>query len=195
MPDFFFRENENFDNKNNLCRFIFKMNNGVKIFNFVLKKKLNYRNIIFIPDNNKLKQIFISNKIFNDEEQIEVKTGKNYLIKLEDDYLSYLSTSIKNFISFTSPKENIKFIKLGNKIGNNKKYILGIWEKYLYLDKSDIDIIIKTENYEPRFLFFSILNDETIENYLSFMESKYIYMNKRLNTDQILINDLFNIYI
>ena len=196
MPDFFFREDEIFDNNNNLCRFIFNIYNGVKIFNFVLKKDLNYRNIIFIPENNnKLKQIFISNKIFNDEEQIEVKTGKNYLIKLEDNYLSYLKTLIQNFISFTSPKENIKFIKLGNKIGNNKKYILGIWEKYLYIDKSNTDIIIKTENYEPRFLFFSILNDETIENYLSFMESKKIYINKRLNTDQISINDLFNIYI
>ena len=49
------------------------MNKYVKlIFNFFIEKYLEYRTIILIPENNdKLKQIFIANKIFNDEEQIE----------------------------------------------------------------------------------------------------------------------------
>ena len=186
---------EDFDNKNNFLQISAHISNEVLISYFNLEKDSDYRTIIFIPENNdKLKQIFVSNKNldYNEEKEIQIKEGNNYLINLNYRY----SYSLENyFITYTSPIENIKYINLGKKINNNKKFIIGIWEKYLYIDKTDTDIIIKKENYEPKFLLFSILNDETIDNYISFLESKKIYINRRINTDQILINDLVNFYI
>ena len=67
--------------------------------------------------------------------------------------------------------------------------------KYLYVDKSDKDIIINKTIYDPKYLFFTILNDETLDNFKSFLKENNIYINSRINTDNIKMYDFINIYI
>ena len=171
--------------------------NNIDIYSFCLKKNRKYEMILIPEENNKMKQIYITSKKFEVSSQIEIKSGENALILLDNIYIiQYEIKSIENYFqTFSSPVKNMRFISL-DKISKNENYLFNHFEKkYLYIDKTDTDIYINKKNYEPQYAFFSILNDETIEYFNNFLESKNIYINKRLNTDQFLINDLFNLYI
>ena len=70
----------------------------------------------------------------------------------------------------------MRFISL-DKISKNENYLFNHFEKkYLYIDKTDTDIYINKKNYEPQYSFFSILNDETLEYFNNFLESKNSWM-------------------
>ena len=154
--------------------------------------------IILIPEeNDKIKQIFITSKRFEVSNKIEIKTGQNALIMLDNIYSDqYKIKSIENYFqTFSSPVKNMRFISF-DKFSKNENYLFNHFgKKFLYIDKNDNDIYINKKNYEPQYCFFSILNDETIEYFKDFIESKKIYINKRINTEQFLINDLINLYI
>ena len=97
---------------------------------------------------------------------------------------------------FNSNKENLRFIYF-DKAVKNKKFIFNHYgPEYLYCERNENDKIIINETlYHPKYVLFTILNDETIESFKAFFESNHIYMNKRINTNNLLIYDLINIYI
>ena len=174
-------------------------NTFLDIFSFCLEKEYKINKIILIPEeNNKIKQIYITNsRIEASFYPIDIKAGTNSLIKLDYKYDDqYKIKSIENYFqAYSSPVKNMRFISL-DKFSEAKNYLFNHFGiKYLYIDKTEKDIYIEKKNYEPQFAFFSILNDETLEYFNDFIESKKIYMNARLNTEQFLINDLINIYI
>ena len=164
----------------------------VNNYYFYLEKESKYRTILFVPENNdKQKHIFITNynniKISN---HTKISKGENCLI--------YFEYSDKNYYDiFTSPIDNLRFINTEeNEQNKNRNTIFNNLEgNLLYIDKSDKDIYISRKSYLSEYLFFTILNDEFFESFNSLLISKNININSRLNTDQIIINDLFNIYI
>ena len=163
------------------------------------------RKIIVIPQkNNKLKQIYISTEKKLESNITEIEKGKKGLIyfdevlkeKTEQYNFKYLENYFETYIS---PIENLRFINF-DKIFQNKNFIFNHFgEKYLYyagIDSYKIDkISINRTIYQPKFVLFSILNDETINYFKAFIESININMNKRINTNNLLIYDLINIYI
>ena len=186
--------NDNEENISNINSYIF---NEINTYSFILGKNSKNKKLIFIPENNdKLNQIFITNKKCEYEilDKIEIKKGENCLIKLNYDF-----NSLYNYLEiFNSPLKNMKLVFTSNKPPNNiyqNLIINQFGNNYLYINISENDVNIIKNKYEQKYLFFSILNDETLENFISFIESKNIYMNKRINTDQLFIDDLFNIYI
>ena len=170
--------------------------NNINIYSFYFDKDSIYRKIVLIPnENDKLKHIFITNERLSfDSNQIEVKAGTNCLINLSNSNDNKNEQKIfeNYFMTFISPEKNIKFVSLEKNLQNEKLIFNHQWEKYLYIDKSNKDIYINKEIYDTKFTFFSILNDNTISN---FIESKKIYFNKRLNTNFLPINDYINLYI
>ena len=169
---------------------------------FDIEKNSKVDNIILIPGkNNELSQLFITNTRFRDSENITVLQEQNGLILIDNLYSDeyYLKSFESYFETFTSPIENINFISFDNKANNKyKKYIYNHFgKKLLYIDKNNNnnDVIIKKNIYEPKYLYFSILNDETVKYFYSLTKAKNIYINERINTDRIKINDLINIYI
>ena len=187
-------------NKGKNFPFIYKrIHNEINVYSFHLEKNYNLRKIILIPENNdKVKQVIITNKKFDFQYQLNIKEGESCLITLDSFYLDEYDTVFFNyyFRSFSSPIRNIKFIS-PDKIYVDKYFIFNHFgKKYLYISEFDKkDIYIEEKIYKPKFNLFSILNDETIDHFKLFFESKRIYMNRRINTDLILINDLINIYI
>ena len=147
-----------------------------------------------IPEeNDKLKQIFITNERLSfNSNQIEVKANSNSLIHLSHLYENINEQLIKEnyFITFTSPVKNIKFVSLETNLENKKFIFNHQWEEYLYIDKPNKDIYINKKIYETKYTFFSILNDDTINN---FIKSKINYLNRRLNTNFLPINDYINL--
>ena len=188
----YFISNEEFIESKYLPKIYYRSINDINICSFFIEKYLEYRTIILIPeDNDKLKQIFITKERLSlDSDQIEVKAGTNSLIDLSHFY--YDKYVENNYITFTSPVENIRFISLDTNNKNKKFVYFHPWEKYLYIDKHDTDIYINKNIYQKNYVYFSILNDETIDN---FIESKRIYFNKRFHTDSIKNNDFINLYI
>ena len=166
--------------------------NGVSN-SFYIEKDSTSRTIIFVPeDNDKLKQIFITNARIEDPKQIEVKAGMNALI-----YLGGKNVEQKGnyFQTFSSPVNNIRFISFKNENKNEKYLYNHYWEKYLYIDKYDTDIYINSSIHYFHYTFFSILNEKTLYYFKNFIRSKKIYINKRLNTDNFKINDFINLYV
>ena len=192
----YFVSDEGFIQSKYMPKINYRYINNIKICSFFIEKNFEFRNIILIPeDNNKLKQIFITKERLSlDSDQIEVKAGTNSLIDLSYYYNNkYRENNFKNnYITFTSPVENIRFISLDTNYKNKKFIYSHLFEKYLYIDKHDTDIYINRNIYAKNYIYFSILNDDTINN---FIESKRIYFNKRLNTDSFPCNDLINLYI
>ena len=167
--------------------------NKINIYSFYLEKDAKYRTIIFVPENNyNQKQIFITNNKSEISDYIKQPKQGNYLFYI------YKENSLSNYFeTYTSPENNLRFVNI-EKNGHNKNrnFIFNnLGNKYLYIDKSDKDIYISRYLYQPKYLIFTILNDETFYYFNSFLISNNININSRLNTDQILINDLFNIYI
>ena len=191
---YFVSENE--INKSNYITKV-KYKNDIDIYSFYIEKDSIFRKIVLIPkENDELKHIFITNErlSFDYSNQIEVKAGTNCLINLSNLNNNKNEQKIIDnyFITFASPKENIKFVSLEKNLQNKKFIFNHQWEKYLYIDKSNKDIYINKEIYETKFTFFSILNDDTIN---TFIELKKIYFNKRLNTNFLPIHDYINLYI
>ena len=173
------------------------------IFSFCLEKESKINKIILIPkENNNLKQIYITNSRIEFSSYysypIEIKAGANALIKLDYIYNDEQNKikSIENYFqTYSSPVKNMRFISL-DKFSKDENYLFNHFGiKYLYIDKPETNIYIEKKNYIPKFVFFSILNDATLEYFNDFIKSKKIYMNTRLNTEQFFINDLINIYI
>ena len=170
------------------------------IYRFYIEKYYQYRTIILIPEeNNKLKQIFISRKEFEQSDQIEIDKQENGIIRIND--LNEKRRNIFQFLDnyfmiFNSNLENLRFIYF-DKITKNKKLVFNHYgPEYLYCERNEKDKVIINETlYQPKFVLFSILNDETIESFKTFLESNNIYMNKRINTNNLIIYDLINIYI
>ena len=185
---------------NNLIDIKISNLNDISIYSFVLEKDYFYRTIVLIPKkNNKLNQIFITYEKSDNPHQIKIESGKTSLINLDNvypdeyDYKSYLNY----FMTFTSPLENIRFVS-PDKINKNRRCIFNHFgKKFLYVDKNknNIDIKIDKKIYEPKYCFFSILNDETFDYFKSYLEKKNIFMNRRINTDLLKINDFIQIYI
>ena len=170
-----------------------------------IKEYLEERKIIVIPQkNNKLKQVYISTEKKLESNLIEIDKGKKGLIYLDEKFQEktekYNFKYFENYFeTYFSPVENIRFISF-DKILQNKNFIFNHFgEKYLYyvgIDSHKIDkIAINRTIYQPKFGLFSILNDETINYFKAFIESININLNKRINTNKLLIYDLINIYI
>ena len=174
--------------------------NANYIYRFYIEKYYQYRTIILIPEgNNKIKQIFISREEFEQSKQIEIDKQENGIIRIND--LNEKRRNIFQFLDnyfmiFNSNLENLRFIYF-DKITKNKKLVFNHYgPEYLYCERNEKDKVIINETlYQPKFVLFSILNDETIESFKTFLESNNIYMNKRINTNNLLIYDLINIYI
>ena len=163
------------------------------------------RKIVVIPQkNNKLKQIYISTEKILESNRIEIEKGKKGLIYLDEvskeKIEKYNFKYLENYFeTYTSPIDNLRFISF-DKIFKNKNFIFNHFgEKYLYyvgIDSYKNDkIAINRTIYQPKFVLFSILNDETINYFKAFIESINININKRINTNNLLIYDLINIYI
>ena len=179
-----------------------KLNDNNLLF-FYIEKDFKYKSIIIIPEqNNKSKHLFITNTYFEDSMEINILKGQNVLIykdftKGRNDY--ELESFNNYFETFTSPIDNIKFISLQN--NNNNQYQNFIYnhfgKKLIYIDNldNDKDIIIKKNSYEPKYIYFSILNDETVKYFKSLAEYHDIYINKRINTARREIFDYINLYI
>ena len=150
-----------------------------------------------------MKQIFVTNTRIENTNNIELKAGMNSLINLDiiydkqEDYSQqYQIKSTENYFqTFSSPINNIGFISSKNKLKNEKFIFNHFWNKYLYVDKSDSDITINRSFYEPRYSLFSILNENTFDYFIQYIQTKNIFMNQRLNTGNFKINDLINIYV
>ena len=192
--------------KNNLPRINEKYYlDPIKIYSFYLEKNSKYRTIIFIPEeNDKLKQIFITNTRIedsNDFNQIEVKAGKNALIYFDErEEYPYNYYSIKKIIYyfqiFSSPVNNIKFVSNEKEFKNGKNFFNHYGKIYLYIDKCEKDIYIeKNIYYLFNYAFFSILNDKTIYHFKNYINEMKFYSNKRINTDHLYKNDFINLYV
>ena len=172
--------------------------NNIDTYSFCLEKNTKYEKIILIPEeNNKISQIYITSKRFEVSYPIEIKSGENALIMLDKIYNDqYKIKSLEYYFqTFSSPVKNMRFISL-DKFSKNENYLFNHFgKKFLYIEKNDIDVNIDKKIYEPKYAYFTILNEETSEYFRKFIESKNIYINKRINTDQILINDFINLYI
>ena len=174
--------------------------NNIRIYSYELEDS-KYDTYILIPEKkDKISQFFITNKRFDDATKFYISKGQNAIIEIDNfDNNYYESKSFENyFTTYTSSVENLRFISFEkNDYIQNKKFIYNYFgKKLLYVDKyNGNDILIKKNIYDPKYLLFAILNDETINYFNSFAESKNIYLNSRINTDKILINDYINIYI
>ena len=160
---------------------------GIQIYSFCLEKNDKYRTIIFVPEKrDKLSQIFITNKKIELTGDTKIKKHENYLISLDKDY------SINNYFeTFSSHEENLRFVNTEKNDNNkNKNFIFDHQgKKYIYIDKINRNLNITSNTYQPKYLLFTILNDDTLGHF------NFIPTNCRLNTDKVLINDLMNIYI
>ena len=164
--------------------------NGLSLYDIYRSIYGQCSKVIFVPENNnKSMQLFMVDKHFPNK-QTEINAGTDVLINIDHIFLY-------SFVTFSSPVENIRFVSFDNSIENkNKKFIMNNYNvKYLYVEKSDKDIIINKTIYDPKYLFFTILNDETLDNFKSFLKENNIYVNSRINTDNIKMYDLINIYI
>ena len=150
------------------------MSNGINAYSFYLEKDSKYRNILFVPENNdKLKQIFITNNKLEISNYTQIKKGENYLINLSN------SDNLNNYFeTYSSNENNLRFLNFEkNGKNKNKNFIFNnlSQKNYLYIDKSDRNTYISKNSYQPKYLFFTILNDETFYNFIFFLKTFIIF--------------------
>ena len=162
---------EDINKGSNLPHINYSIFREIKTFSFYLEKDSKYRTIIFVPEiNDKLKQIFITNKRCENADLIEITAGQNCLLEIYHN----LNSLDNYFETFISPINNMRFASFEKKLNNDySNYLFNhLGGKYLYIDKTENDIIIKKDIFEPKYLFFSIINDNTIEYFKYFLYSK-----------------------
>ena len=195
--DFF--DYKKLNNSNELNKYVALMvipkdNNKTKLAIFTVKKFSNYKTneLIILKGENAL----IDDYYRKDFSNLNINFKPYYIEELRKRLLNKLFNMIDNFlVSFSSEEKNMKY--LDSKDMDETNFILENYNHQpIYINSHYKDNKIYKKVYKPRYAFYSIINNNTIKSLKkSFLYDIDLKLNRRINTNHVLINDFLNLYI
>ena len=195
--DFF--DYKKLNNSNELNKYVALMvipkdNNKTKLAIFTVKKFSNYKTneLIILKGENAL----IDDYYRKDFSNLNINFKPYYIEELRKRLLNKLFNMIDNFlVSFSSEEKNMKYLDSKDMEGTN--FILENYNHQpIYINSLYKDNKIYKKVYKPRYAFYIIINNNTIKSLKkSFLYDIDLKLNRRINTNHVLINDFLNLYI